>query len=223
VTFGLSGQLLNELGAPLGQGEAQQLCVQGPRRPNYSSSIGGGLHAPLSRFTSLARTQNMSTSTSGLTSKNLVGTAGEYYVCAELCRYGYLALMTPKNNPLFDVVATSQDGTKSVAIQVKTRSVRNEQGWKLGADMASEDKSKGLFVVLVNLKESEPPDFYVYKRKELVKRVQTVYESYMAKPKKDGSQRKAVGFRWFDEISFTEDDKSRRNNWERIHEALTTG
>ena len=156
-----------------------------------------------------------------LTSNNLVGTAGEYYVCAELCRSGYLALMTPKNNPLFDVVATSQDGTKTVAIQVKTRSVRNEQGWKLGADMESDEKSKGLFVVLVNLKEPEPPEFYVYTRKELARRVKDVYDAYMAKPKRDGNQRKEVGFRWFDEISFTEDDKSRRNNWKRIYEALS--
>ncbi len=154
-------------------------------------------------------------------SNNLVGTAGEYYVCAELCRSGYLALMTPKNNPLFDVVATSQDGTKTVAIQVKTRSVRNEQGWKFGADMASHEKSKGLFVVLVNLKESGPPDFYVYRRKELVKRVQAVYDAYMAKPKKDGTRHKTVGFRWFDEISFTKEDKSRKNTWARIHEALS--
>ncbi len=155
------------------------------------------------------------------TTNNLVGTVGEYYVCAELCRAGYLALMTPKNNPLFDVVATSQDGTRTVAIQVKTRSVRNEQGWKLAADMASDEKSEGLFVVLVNLKESGQPDFYVYTRKELAKRVRAVYAAYMAKPKKDGSQRKAVGFRWFDEISFTEDDKVRKNDWARIHEALS--
>ena len=46
-------------------------------------------------------------------SNNLVGTAGEYFVCAELCRRGYLALLTPKNNPLFDVIATTQDGSKT--------------------------------------------------------------------------------------------------------------
>jgi len=31
-------------------------------------------------------------------SNNLVGTAGEYFVCAELCRRGCLALLTPKSN-----------------------------------------------------------------------------------------------------------------------------
>jgi hypothetical protein len=64
---------------------------------------------------------------------NLVGTAGEYYVCAELCRRGFLALFTPKNNPLFDVVAANPVGTKAISIQVKTRSVHNKHGWKLGA------------------------------------------------------------------------------------------
>lgn len=158
--------------------------------------------------------------TASPTTNNLVGTAGEYYVCAELCRCGYLALMTPKNNPLFDVVATSQDGTKTVAIQVKTRSVHNKQGWKFGKDMASTEKPKGLFVVLVNLNDSEPPDFYVFTRQELVTRVQDVYGKYMETPKKDGITRKDVGFRWFDERSFTEGDKSRKNNWACIHKAL---
>lgn len=154
------------------------------------------------------------------TSNNLVGTAGEYYVCAELCRMGYLALMTPKNNPLFDVIVTSQDGAETVAIQVKTRSVHNKQGWKFGTDMASDDKSKSLFVVLVNLTDSGTPDYYVYERTELVKRVNTVYAAYMSKRKKDGGERKAVGFRWFDESSFTDDDISKKNNWRRIHEGL---
>lgn len=157
-----------------------------------------------------------------LSSNNLVGTAGEYYVCAELCRLGYLALMTPKNNPLFDVVATTSDGTKSVSIQVKTRSVHNKQGWKLGTDIASDAKAKGLYVVLVNLIDAGAPEFYIYKRKDLAKRVQAIYDAYMAKPKKDGQERKAVAFRWFDEVSFTEDDRSRKNDWSRIEEALGT-
>lgn len=154
------------------------------------------------------------------TSNNLVGAAGEYFVCAELCRLGYLALMTPKNNPLFDVVAISPDGDATVAIQVKTRSARNKQGWKLGTDMASDEGSTDMFVVLVNLTESGAPDFYVYRRKELVRRVAEIYAAYLAKPKKDGNRRKPVGFRWFDEVSFSEDDRSRKNDWSRLCEAL---
>jgi hypothetical protein len=151
---------------------------------------------------------------------NLVGTAGEYFVCAEMCRRGYLALLTPKNNPLFDVMVTSHDGERTVAIQVKTRSVHNKQGWKLGPNMASEANAKGLFVVLVNLHESGLPDFHIYNHAVLSKRVQEVYSAYMAKPKRDGTARKEVGFRWFDEISFTEADRACKNNWQQIESAL---
>lgn len=38
-------------------------------------------------------------------SKNImIGNAGEYFVCAELCKRNILALITPKNNPLFDIL-----------------------------------------------------------------------------------------------------------------------
>jgi|GEM_PF-757217 len=151
---------------------------------------------------------------------NLVGTAGEYYVCAELCRRGFLALLTPKNNPLFDVVVTDQDGSRSVSIQVKTRSVHNTQGWKLGTDISKGYAPPSLFVVLVNLNASGLPDFYVYEYPLLSARVAQVYHAYISKPKRDGSPKKEVGFRWFDEVSFNDDDRSRKNNWQPIINAL---
>jgi len=151
---------------------------------------------------------------------NLVGTAGEYYVCAELCRQGYLALLTPKNNPLFDVVVTSPDGTRSVSVQVKTRSEHNKQGWKFGTDITSEKGAPGMFVVLVKLITDTAPEFYIYEYSVLSQRVLTVYTAYMAKPKRDGSTRKEVGFRWFDDVSHIEDDVQRKNNWSPIIRAL---
>jgi hypothetical protein len=51
---------------------------------------------------------------------NLTGATGEYFVCAELGKQGILALLTPKNNPLFDVIVTNATATKMVSIQVKT-------------------------------------------------------------------------------------------------------
>ncbi len=161
---------------------------------------------------------------------NLVGTAGEYYVCAELCRQGYLALLTPKNNPLFDVVATALDGSRSVSIQVKTRSVHNTQGWKLGTDISKghappreaqiNSSFPSLFVVLVNLKASGLPEFYIYEYPVLSERVSQVYQAYISQPKRDGSPKKEVGFRWFDDVSFNEDDHSRKNNWQPIIKTL---
>lgn len=154
---------------------------------------------------------------------NLVGTAGEYYVCAEMCRRGFLALMTPKNNPLFDLIVSTLDGSHAVSVQVKTRSIGNNQGWKFGRDIASDNQHEDLFVVLVNLKDEGPPDFYIYEYAVLAQNVDRIYRDYMSKPKKDGSPRKDVGFRWFDEVSFSDDDLHRRNNWEPIIAKLTRG
>lgn len=143
--------------------------------------------------------------------KNLVGTAGEYYVCAELCRMGYLALLTPKNNPLFDVVATNVDGTTSVSIQVKTRSVENTQGWKLGNQISPTDTSGVPFIVLVNLHQYKLPDFYVYRYSDFALRVSEVFQNYIAKPKRTGEPRKDPGFRWLDEVNLSASDRARMN------------
>ena len=134
--------------------------------------------------------------------------------------HGFLALMTPKNNPLFDVVATTQDGSRSASIQVKTRSVRNTQGWKFGKNIATDKESVGLFIVLVNLQANSLPDFYIYEYYELCKRVSEEYNQYITKPKRDGTARKDVDFRWFDEVMFNSNDNSRKNNWEPIVKVL---
>ncbi|MBI5015560.1 MAG: aspartate-ammonia lyase [Deltaproteobacteria bacterium] len=154
------------------------------------------------------------------TSNNLVGTAGEYYVCGEICRRGYLALITPKNNPLFDIVASDPEGIRSISIQVKTRSIQNEQGWKLGKDVTMKRSNPNLFVVLVNLQEQGLPDFYIYEFDILAERVETNYLNYLATPKRDGTRRKDVGFRWHDVSYFTDDDRGRLNNWRPIIDAL---
>lgn len=153
-------------------------------------------------------------------SNNLVGTAGEYFVCAELCRRGYLALLTPKNNPLFDVIVASQDGSNTVSIQVKTRSIRNMQGWKLGKQITIKRNDPYLFVVLVNLEEDGLPEFYVYEFDSLAEVVDRNYKTYIKQPKRDGTKRKDVGFRWHDTKLFTEDDHNRKNNWEPIENRL---
>lgn len=153
-------------------------------------------------------------------SNNLVGTAGEYYVCAELCKRGYLALITPKNNPLFDIIATNKDGSKTISIQVKTRSVHNNQGWKLGKDITVKKNNHNLFIILVNLLENDPPEFYIYEYDILAEIVNKNYEKYINTPKRDGSKKKDVDFRWHDTKYFTEDDRKIKNNWKPIEDKL---
>lgn len=153
-------------------------------------------------------------------SNTLVGVAGEYFVCAELCRLGYLALMTPKNNPLYDVVVANADGTKTVILQVKTRSITNTQGWKLGTDITKKKHNPDFFVALVELKESGMPNIWIYEGDVLAARIENLFSDYMSKPKKDGGQRKDPGFRWYDLRYFEKADHARKNKWSIITKRL---
>jgi hypothetical protein len=153
-------------------------------------------------------------------SNNLVGVAGEYFVCAELCRRGFLAMPTPKNNPLYDVVVTNSGRTKSAAIQVKTRSITNKQGWKLGSDITEKKGNPNLFVALVELQEAGFPDVWIYEYDALAERISVLFADYIATPKKGGGKRIDPGFRWHDLRHFSADDHARKNAWSKIVERL---
>ncbi|MGZ5244763.1 MAG: aspartate-ammonia lyase [Bacteroidia bacterium] len=142
-------------------------------------------------------------------SKHMVGLAGEFYVCAELCRRNAMALPTAKNNPLFDIIATTPDGKTTAAIQVKTMSLDNNQGWRLGKDMCSKKGNNSLFVVLVNLNEKSA-DCYIYPYDDLSEMVNNVYDNYIKQLKRNGDKRKDVDFRWIDLKHL---DEKHKDNW----------
>jgi len=148
-------------------------------------------------------------------SNNLVGVTGEYYVCAELGKRGILALLTPKNNPLFDIVAVAPDASRTVTIQVKTMSQHNKQGWKLGMDICKKKNNDNLYTILVNLTDNEI-EYYIYEYDVLSDKINDVYNSYLETPKKDGGKRKDISFRWYDFKNFTNDDYKRKNNWDLL-------
>lgn len=143
---------------------------------------------------------------------NITGVTGEYFVAAELGKRNILALTTPKNNPLFDLVAVTLDGEKSIFIQVKTMSIGNKQGWKLGTDICVRRENPNLFTVLVNLKD-DYVEYYIYEYDTLSEIVENNYSKYMSTKKRDGGERKDVKFRWHDFKFFTEQDHFRKNNW----------
>ena len=146
-------------------------------------------------------------------SNNLTGVTGEYFVCAELGKRGILALLTPKNNPLFDVVAVTADALRTVTIQVKTMSQGNNQGWKLGVDICTKKNNPLLYTILVNLTGSQI-DYYIYEYDVLSEKVKNLYADYLLKPKRDGGIRKDIAFRWFNLNEFEADDIQRKNNWD---------
>ncbi len=103
---------------------------------------------------------------------------------------------------------------------MKTRSVNNTQGWKLSNQISPTDTPGVPFIVLVNLHDDGLPDFYVYRYLEFAARVSEVFQNYIAKPKRTGEARKDPGFRWFDEVNFSDADRARMNNWQPIIHAL---
>lgn len=149
-------------------------------------------------------------------SNTLIGLAGEYAVCTELCRRGILALPTPKNNPLFDIAAMHPSTLKSVAIQVKTISPENKQGWKLGKLSLPDPMPENLYVVLVNLEINSPTEYYIWKYEDFHYRVESIFQEYMKRPKRDGGARKDPGFLCFDLKDFSTDDWSHENAWELL-------
>jgi hypothetical protein len=149
-------------------------------------------------------------------SNNLTGVTGEYFVCAELGKLGVLALITPKNNPLFDIVAVAPDASRMVSIQVKTMSIGNKQGWKLGLDICQRKNNDNLYVVLVNLTTGKEIEYYIYEYDVLSERVNNLYQEYLNTPKRDGGQRKDIAFRWFNLNDFTTDDLARKNKWDLL-------
>jgi hypothetical protein len=66
-------------------------------------------------------------------SKSLIGSAGVFYVCAELNMNGLVALPTVRNSKGPDILVTSQRGDILAVLQVKTSSNRVSK-WPIGVD-----------------------------------------------------------------------------------------
>lgn len=147
-------------------------------------------------------------------SRNLIGITGEYFVCAELGRLGILALLTPKNNPLLDIIATNEKGEKYVFISVKTMSIENNSGWTLSKEFTIKKNKSNFYVILVNLKIIGPNEYYIFPFDDLVDRVNEKFK----KLKKDGSKmkQKLITLSLKD---FTR-DPSLKNSWTSIQHHL---
>jgi hypothetical protein len=68
-----------------------------------------------SNFKSLARYVD-----TVIADKMFRGHAGQFFVAGELCRRGYMAVVTLGNTPNVDVLCSNRSGTRFVHIQVKT-------------------------------------------------------------------------------------------------------
>lgn len=114
----------------------------------------------------------------------LLGTAGTYHVMSQLCMKGVHASCTFGNAPYVDVLASSLDGSQTVAIQTKTawHALRtrgrgeakrpDHYEFNLGAKLARLSR-EDLFFAFVDMKqengEDAAPDVYIIPSEDVAK------------------------------------------------------
>lgn len=116
----------------------------------------------------------------------LTGVAGEYFVCAELSRRGYVASLTLRNTRGIDVLASNADATKSVGIQVKT-SQSSRADWMMNAK-AEADVAENLCYVFVSLPTRGEPVFYIVPRPVVSAYVRDSHKLWLATPGRGGKK-----------------------------------
>jgi hypothetical protein len=143
-------------------------------------------------------------------SNQLTGVAGEYYVAAELSRRGYVASISLRNTDSIDILASNHDGSRTIAIQVKTRSDHYKK-WPLNFKAESMFNPK-LFYVFVNLNgDRSVPEFHIVKSKAVADFVRDGHKNWLQTPGKKGQKHNDTDMRQF------EDRESRyRDRWDLL-------
>ena len=136
----------------------------------------------------------------------LTGSAGEYFVAAELSRRGVVAALTMSGTDAFDILAVNKAGD-SYSIQVKTTQYEKKLRWLLSS---KDEKPKADFYVFVNLNGTEKqPDYYIMPATEVAAAIKEEHETWLAKPKRDGTAHKPINMR---QIILDQQDKS-KDSW----------
>lgn len=132
------------------------------------------------------------------TSNILTGVAGEYFVAAELSRMGHVASITLRNTKGIDVVASNQDSSKSVAIQVKTNR-GTKKSWMLNKK-AEGYCGDNLYYVFVNLRgKAERPDFHIVPSMLVAEYIRETHKKWLVEPGRKGRSHRDNPIRIFND------------------------
>ena len=129
----------------------------------------------------------------------LVGVAGEYFVAAELSRRGYIASISLRNTRGLDILATNQDASRSITIQVKTSQVATN-AWML-SDKSEAFVSKTHFYVFVGLRGiEERPSYYIVPSGVVAKRISSGHRAWLQTSRRDGRKHADTPMRKFSDL-----------------------
>ena len=159
------------------------------------------------------------------TDYNITGATGEFFVAAEISKRGAIATLTIKNTPSIDILAANPKKGTFANIQVKTRGIANNQGWKLSSKVEDVSKIKNHFYVFVNLKEhDELNEYYIIPFNEFSKFIREKNQRWLSVTDKKGNPHKNNTVRNFKPDkeklpAYSEDvklGKKYKNNWNTL-------
>jgi len=123
------------------------------------------------------------------------GVTGEYFVAGELSRRGYIASITLRNSKGVDILASNEEATKTVGIQVKANQEKTKE-WLL--DKKAESYfSDNLFYIFINLNKGEKPDFFIVPSKVVANYVKESHQRWLITPGRKGQEHKDTTMRMF--------------------------
>ena len=124
------------------------------------------------------------------TNYNITGATGEFFVAAEISKRGVIATLTLKNTPAIDILTVNPKNGTFANIQVKTRGIDNEQGWRLNSKVDNKSKIKNHFYVFVNLKRHELNDYYIIPFNEFAEFIIKKHKKWMKETDRQGNLHK---------------------------------
>ena len=141
--------------------------------------------------------------------KHMSGIAGEYLVAAELTRRGYVASLTLRNTHDIDILASSADGARQVAIQVKCDQTKGSE-WILGAK-AERLVGPTIYYVFVRLHSGGTPEFFVVPSAVVAEFTSTSHREWLAKPGRKGQPHRDSSIRVFRDL-----EGKYRDSWQNL-------
>lgn len=115
----------------------------------------------------------------------LVGVAGEYLVAGELTRRGYIASISLRNSRGIDIIASNNDGTKSISIQVKTNS-SGVKKWMLGKKSEDFYSDNHFYIFVILNQPHERPNFYIVPSTLVAKTIRNGHAKWLKGTKLNG-------------------------------------
>lgn len=123
--------------------------------------------------------------------KSSRGNSSQFFVAGELCRRGYVAVVTLGNTPNTDVLCSNRDGTKFVHIQVKTF-VPGTKTCNVGLK-AEKNFGPAFFWVLAGIPQPDsnaPFEYFIIPSADMSRNVCAFHERWLSTPGKKGQDHK---------------------------------